>query len=194
MAAASVTAALFDATADDADGMLVTAHPKVTLADLVIDDETRRDLRYACARIRNREQVIVDQGWDRRSSRLTGTYLMFAGPPGTGKTMAAEAIANELGLPVQYLELSALLSRWVGEFEKSVDKVFATAEGNGGIVILNEADAVLARRTDVDSVNARYANASTSICSAVSSSSRDTSSSPRTSWAPTASIRRSIDG
>ncbi|QDB79383.1 ATP-binding protein [Georgenia wutianyii] len=158
----AVTAALCGTPGDDADGLLVTTHPRATLADLVVGERTRAELEYVCARIRHREQVIVDQGWDQRSSRLTGTYLLFAGPPGTGKSMAAEAIAHELGLPVQYLELSSLLSRWVGDFEKAVDKVFAAAESNGGIVVLDEADAVLARRTEVDSVNARYANSSTS--------------------------------
>lgn len=159
---AGVTDALCGAAGDDADGLLVATHARATLADLVVSDRTRAELEYVCARIRHRERVIVDQGWDQRSSRLTGTYLLFAGPPGTGKSMAAEAIAHELGLPVQYLELSSLLSRWVGDFEKAVDKVFAAAESNGGIVVLDEADAVLARRTEVDSVNARYANSSTS--------------------------------
>lgn len=147
---------------DDAGGLLTTAQPLVTLADLIVDDATMRDLRYACARIRNRDAVILDQGWDRRSGRLTGTYLLLAGPSGTGKTMAAEAIAGELALPVQRLELSSLLSRWVGEFERAVDTVFAAAEATGGIVVVNEADSILAPRTEVDSAQARYSNAGTS--------------------------------
>lgn len=145
-----------------AGGLLTTVRPRAHLHDLVLDPVTRRELDYACARIRHRDDVIIDQGWDQRSSRLTGTYLLFAGPSGTGKTMAAEAVAAELGLPIQYLELSSLLSRWVGEFEKSVDAVFAAAEATGGIIVINEADALLAPRTEVDNAQARYANAGTS--------------------------------
>ena len=145
-----------------AGGLLTTVRPRARLDDLVLDPVTRRELEYACARIRHRDDVIVDQGWDQRSSRLTGTYLLFAGPSGTGKTMAAEAVAHELGLPIQNLELSSLLSRWVGEFEKAVDAVFAAAEATGGIIAMNEADALLAPRTEVDNAQARYANAGTS--------------------------------
>lgn len=162
VSADDVVAVLTTSGVRSAGGLLTTVRPRARLDDLVLDSVTRRELEYACARIRHRDDVIVDQGWDQRSSRLTGTYLLFAGPSGTGKTMAAEAVAHELGLPIQNLELSALLSRWVGEFEKSVDAVFAAAEATGGIIAMNEADAVLAPRTEVDNAQARYANAGTS--------------------------------
>ena len=159
---ADVITVLTESDVDSAGGLLTTARPRVALDDLVVAPATRRELEYACARIRHRDEVIMNQGWDQRSTRLTGTYLLFAGPSGTGKTMAAEAIAHEVGLPIQYLELSSLLSRWVGEFEKAIDAVFAAAEATGGIIAMNEADALLAPRTEVDNAQARYANAGTS--------------------------------
>jgi SpoVK/Ycf46/Vps4 family AAA+-type ATPase len=100
-------------------------------------------------------------GWNQMTDRLTGTYLMFAGPAGTGKTIAAEALAHELGLPVQVLEISALFSRWVGDFEEHVDRVFAAAQASGALLVVNEADAILGPRTQVVHGQDRYANAGT---------------------------------
>lgn len=157
-----VVAALSEATADDAGGLLHTIHPRVRLEDLIVSAETERALRHALARIQNRDLVVNERGWDQRTSRLTGTYLLFAGPPGTGKTLAAEAIAAELGLPVQYLEISSLFSRWVGEFEAAVDKVFSAAEASNALLVVNEADAILGPRTEVVHGQDRYANAGTS--------------------------------
>jgi hypothetical protein len=149
-------------TMDDAGGMLHALQPRVTLTDLVLADDTRRALIDAKNRIANRDVVIGRLGWDRMTDRLTGTYLMFAGPAGTGKTLAAEALAHELGLPVQLLEISALFSRWVGDFEKHVDRVFAAAQASGALLVVNEADAILGPRTQVLHGQDRYANAGTS--------------------------------
>lgn len=160
--ASQVLQALGEATADDAGGLLRITESRVKLDDLVVTDDVRATLDIAVARIRHRDLVISEAGWDQRSSRLTGTYLMFAGQPGTGKTMAGEAVAGELGLPVQHLEISSLLSRWVGDFEAAVDKVFAAAAASGAILLANEADAILSPRTEVDSAQAHYANAGTS--------------------------------
>jgi len=112
-------------------------------------------------RIVNRDLVFQQLGWDWMTDRLTGTYLLFAGPAGTGKTIAAEALAHELGLPVQLLEISALFSRWVGDFEEHVDKVFAAAQASGALLVANEADAILGPRTQILHGQDRYANAGT---------------------------------
>jgi hypothetical protein len=160
--ATDVLQALGEATADDAGGLLRITTPRVRLDDLVITDEVKAALDVVVARIRHRDLVVSEAGWDQQTSRLSGTYLMFAGLPGTGKTMAGEAVAGELGLPVQHLEISSLLSRWVGDFEAAVDRVFAAAESSGAILLANEADAILSPRVEVDSAQAHYANAGTS--------------------------------
>lgn len=149
-------------TMDDAGGLLHALQPRASFSDLVLADETRRELADAKNRIANRDLVIDRFGWNQMTDRLTGTYLMFAGPPGTGKTIAAEALANELGLPVQLLEISALFSRWVGDFEEHVDRVFAAAQASGALLVVNEADAILGPRTEVLHGQDRYANAGTS--------------------------------
>jgi vesicle-fusing ATPase len=148
-------------TMDDADGLLRAVQPRARLDDLVLAEDTRRALIDAKNRIVNRDLVFQQLGWDWMTDRLTGTYLLFAGPAGTGKTIAAEALAHELGLPVQLLEISALFSRWVGDFEEHVDKVFAAAQASGALLVANEADAILGPRTQVLHGQDRYANAGT---------------------------------
>lgn len=156
-----VAAVLSEQTRDDAGGLLNPLVPRATLDDLVLSHETRRGLEEARDRIIFRDVVIGRLGWDRMTDRQTGTYLLFAGPAGTGKTLAAEALANELGLPVQLLEISALFSRWVGDFEERVDRVFQAAQAGGALLVVNEADAILGPRTQVMHAQDRYANAGT---------------------------------
>jgi AAA+ superfamily predicted ATPase len=156
-----VAATVAQYTMDDADGLLRTVQPRARLDDLVLAEDTRRALIDAKNRIVNRDLVFQQLGWDWMTDRLTGTYLLFAGPAGTGKTIAAEALAHELGLPVQLLEISALFSRWVGDFEEHVDKVFAAAQASGALLVANEADAILGPRTQVVHGQDRYANAGT---------------------------------
>lgn len=156
-----VTELLSHHMANEAGGLLHAVQPRATFDDLVLADDTRRALVDARNRIVNRDLVMEQLGWDRMTDRLTGTYLLFAGPPGTGKTIAAEALAHELGLPVQLLEISSLLSKWVGEFEEHVDKVFAATQASGALLVVNEADAILGPRTQVVHGQDRYANAGT---------------------------------
>ena len=146
---------------DDAGGLLQPLKPRARFDDLVLTAETRRGLEEAKDRIVFRDVVTGRLGWDRMTDRQTGTYLLFAGPAGTGKTLAAEALANELGLPVQLLEISALFSRWVGDFEERVDRVFQAAQSGGALLVVNEADAILGPRTQVVHAQDRYANAGT---------------------------------
>ena len=129
------------------------------------------------------------------TDRLTGTYLMFAGPAGTGKTIAAEALAHELGLPVQLLEISALFSRWVGDFEEHVDKVFAAAQASGALLVVERGGrdprSAHAGAARTGPLRERWDRAHPQPAGAVH---RVTSSSPRTCSGPTTSIPRSTGG
>lgn len=156
-----VAAVVSEQTRDDAGGLLQPLKPRARFNDLVLTAETRRGLEEARDRIVFRDVVTGRLGWDRMTDRQTGTYLLFAGPAGTGKTLAAEALAHELGLPVQLLEISALFSRWVGDFEERVDRVFQAAQSGGALLVVNEADAILGPRTQVVHAQDRYANAGT---------------------------------
>jgi hypothetical protein len=157
-----VAAVLSEQTREDAGGLLQPLKPRASFDDLVLNAETRLGLEEARNRIIFRDVVTGRLGWDRMTDRLTGTYLLFAGPAGAGKTLAAEALAHELGLPVQLLEISALFSRWVGDFEERVDRVFQAAQSSGALLVVNEADAILGPRTQVVHAQDRYANAGTS--------------------------------
>ena len=97
-----------------------------------------------------------DWGFARRSSRGLGTAALFAGPSGTGKTMAAEVIANALGLDLYRIDLAGVVSKYIGETEKNLDKIFAAAEND--ILFFDEADALFGKRSEVRDSHDRYAN------------------------------------
>ena len=126
--------------------------------ELVVPEETRLLLRVMMANHRHRQKVFEEWGFGGRFSRGLGLSALFSGPPGTGKTMAAGILARELGLPLYQVELSRVVSKWLGETEKNIDRVFAEAEAVSGVVLFDEADSLFARRTEVSSANDRYAN------------------------------------
>src|SRR5207245_2159452 len=87
-----------------------------------------------------------------------GITALFSGPPGTGKTMVAGALANELGLELYRIDLSKVMSKWIGENEKNLANVFGAAEEGRAIILFDEADSLFTKRTEVRSSNDRFAN------------------------------------
>jgi SpoVK/Ycf46/Vps4 family AAA+-type ATPase len=128
------------------------------MAELVVSDEVALLLRILVANYRHRRRVLDDWGFGARFGKGLGLSALFSGPPGTGKTMAAAAVARELGVPLYQIELSQIVSKWVGETEKAIDEVFAEAEAASAALLFDEADSLFARRTEVSSANDRYAN------------------------------------
>jgi AAA+ superfamily predicted ATPase len=126
--------------------------------DLVASDETLLLLRVMTANYRHRRRVFDEWGFSKRFGKGLGLSALFSGPPGTGKTMAAGVLATELGLPLYQVELSQIVSKWVGETEKNLDVIFAEAEAASAIILFDEADSLFAKRTEVSSANDRYAN------------------------------------
>jgi len=102
--------------------------------------------------------VLGQWGFDRTLNRSTGTSALFAGPPGTGKTMAAEVIAGELGLDLYAIDLATVVDKYVGETEKNLDKIFAEADQVHGVLFFDEADALFGKRSEVRDAHDRYAN------------------------------------
>jgi SpoVK/Ycf46/Vps4 family AAA+-type ATPase len=102
---------------------------------------------------------VLDE-WGLASSPTVGTGLtaLFAGPSGTGKTMSAGIIANELGLPIFRIDLARVVSKWIGETEKNLDQVFKAAEDSNAVLFLDEADALLGKRSEIKDSHDRYAN------------------------------------
>ena len=126
--------------------------------DLVLPPDQLEQLREICARATHRHVVFGDWGFGRRLSLGKGLNALFSGPPGTGKTMAAEVVARELGLDLYKIDLSQVVSKYIGETEKNLDRVFAAAESSNAILFFDEADALFGKRSEVRDSHDRYAN------------------------------------
>ncbi len=125
--------------------------------DFVIQPETREQLELFIARARHSYRVLTQWGLG-RVLPSTGIAALFSGPPGTGKTMAAGLVARELGLELYRVDLSQVVSKWVGETEKQLERVFAAAETGHAMLLFDEADSLFAKRTEVKGASERYAN------------------------------------
>jgi ATPase family associated with various cellular activities (AAA)/Winged helix domain, variant len=125
---------------------------------LVVADEVRETLREMIAYVRHAGCVYDQWGFGERHSLSQGISALFSGPPGTGKTMCASVIARELDMELFRVDLTQVVSKWVGETEKNLARVFDEAQRSSAIILFDEADSLFAKRTDVNSANDRYAN------------------------------------
>lgn len=132
--------------------------PKATQDDLVLPLAESELLRQIRAQVQERSTVYETWGFGRRMNRGLGISALFAGESGTGKTMAAEVIANELQLSLYRIDLSAVVSKYIGETEKNLRRVFDAAEDGGAILFFDEADALFGKRSEVKDSHDRYAN------------------------------------
>ena len=126
--------------------------------DLILPEAQKATLRQIGAHVRNRLKVHVEWGFADRGARGLGISALFAGESGTGKTMAAEVLARELQLDLYRIDLSAVVSKYIGETEKNLRRVFDAAEDSGAILLFDEADALFGKRSEVKDSHDRYAN------------------------------------
>ncbi|MEQ9553537.1 MAG: ATP-binding protein [Coleofasciculus sp. G3-WIS-01] len=108
--------------------------------------------------VRQRVKVYTEWGFAQKSNRGLGISALFAGQSGTGKTMAAEVLANALRLDLYRIDLSAVISKYIGETEKNLRRIFDAAETGGAILLFDEADAIFGKRTQVKDSHDRHAN------------------------------------
>jgi len=132
--------------------------PAAAWDDIVLPAPQREVLREITIHVRHRARVYETWGFRAKSSRGLGIAALFAGPSGTGKTMAAEVLADELRLDLYRIDLSAVVSKYIGETEKNLRRLFDAAEGSGAILLFDEADALFGKRTEVKDSHDRYAN------------------------------------
>jgi len=130
-------------------------HPAVAWDRLVLEAETAGLLEQLIARLRHRATVREAWGMDSGGTALVG---LLTGEPGTGKTLAVEAMARRLGLPLLAADLSRVVSKYIGETEKNLGEMFAAAEGFSALLFFDEADALFGKRTAVNDAHDRYAN------------------------------------
>jgi SpoVK/Ycf46/Vps4 family AAA+-type ATPase len=126
--------------------------------DLVLPEAQRQVLREIGAHVRQRAVVYERWGFAKRGARGLGISALFAGASGTGKTMAAEVLAHDLGLDLYRIDLSGVVSKYIGETEKNLRRLFDAAEAGGAILLFDEADALFGKRSEVKDSHDRYAN------------------------------------
>jgi ATPase family protein associated with various cellular activities (AAA) len=129
-----------------------------TWSSLVLPPDVMDSLRELVARVRHRRRVFEDWGMGATVTTARGLTALFQGQPGTGKTLVAGVIARELGLDLYQVDLSRIMSKWIGETEANLARVFDAAEDGQVVLLFDEADSLFARRTQVQSSNDRYAN------------------------------------
>jgi ATPase family associated with various cellular activities (AAA) len=132
--------------------------PKATWDELVLPNEQLDLLHRIAGQVRDRHRVYEDWGFSARMNRGYGISALFTGESGTGKTMSAEVIANELRLNLYRIDLSAVVSKYIGETEKNLRRLFDAAENGGAILFFDEADALFGKRSEVKDSHDRYAN------------------------------------
>jgi hypothetical protein len=129
-----------------------------TWEDLVLPDGQMETLHAIAAQVKQRATVYEQWGFAAKSGRGLGISALFAGPSGTGKTLAAEVLANELHLDLYRIDLSQTVSKYIGETEKNLRRVFDAAEAGSAVLLFDEADALFGKRSEVKDSHDRYAN------------------------------------
>ena len=132
--------------------------PATTWDDLILPVMQKDTLRQLADQARFRMTVYESWGFAARGRRGLGISALFAGVSGTGKTLAAEVLAKELRLDLFRIDLSAVVSKYIGESEKNLRQVFDAAEEGGVLLLFDEADALFGKRAEVKDSHDRYAN------------------------------------
>lgn len=140
------------------DALAQRLDPKMTWDDLVLPKAEADILHQIAAQTAQRGTVYRDWGFDRKMNRGFGISALFAGESGTGKTMAAEVIAQELKLNLYRIDLSQVVNKYIGETEKNLRRLFDAAEDGGALLFFDEADALFGKRSEVKDSHDRYAN------------------------------------
>jgi SpoVK/Ycf46/Vps4 family AAA+-type ATPase len=135
----------------------------LTLSDLVVPPETREDIEELFTAAKHRGTVLHHWGFGQKMSTGKGLIALFSGEPGTGKTLCATILAHELDQQLFQISIPRVVSKWIGETEKNIEKIFESARASHGILLFDEADSLFASRTKVDSSVDRYSNMATNI-------------------------------
>jgi hypothetical protein len=140
------------------DNLAVKIEPRYRWEDIVLPGDETLVLREIVSTVRDRPLVLESWGLGEKLVASTGISALFAGPPGTGKTLAAQVIAAELGMDIYKVDLSSIVSKFIGETEKNLERIFSQARNSNAILFFDEADAIFGKRSEVKDAHDRYAN------------------------------------
>ena len=147
-----------EAARPEFSGLAERVMPRFKWDDLILSEKVMHQLRHIEQYLAQQETVYHRWGASKVRPRGYGMKVLFSGGPGTGKTMCAEVIAGSLGLDMFKVDLSSVVSRWVGETEKNLKEIFDAAEGGGTVILFDEADSLFGSRGDVKQAQDRFAN------------------------------------
>lgn len=139
-------------------GLARKIEPRYEWTDIVLPEDQRSMLREMIQTVRGRGIVMESWNVGAKLKTSSGVTVLFAGPPGTGKTMSAEVIAGELGLDLYKIDLSVVVSKYIGETEKNLGKIFDEAQSSSAVLFFDEADSIFGKRSEVKDSHDRYAN------------------------------------
>lgn len=145
-------------TAAQLDQLAQSIRPVYGWSDVVLPEEVMAQLREIAAQVTERARVYREWGFGRKLARGRGISALFSGVSGTGKTMSAEVLASHLKLDLYRVDLAGIVSKYIGETEKNLSRIFNAAENSGAILFFDEADALFGRRTEVKDSHDRFAN------------------------------------
>jgi DNA polymerase III delta prime subunit len=132
--------------------------PRYAWEDLVLPETPAAMLKELVNMVRSRPLVLETWGLGRKLTAGSGISALFTGPPGTGKTLAAQIIAHELGIDLYRIDLSTVVSKYIGETEKNLERIFKEAQASNAVLFFDEADAIFGKRSEVKDAHDRYAN------------------------------------
>ncbi|HYI96148.1 MAG TPA: ATP-binding protein [Bryobacteraceae bacterium] len=142
----------------DLDSLAQRIETRAGWPDLILSENSMEMLRAISSHVRQQSKVLETWGFAAQSARGLGITALFTGPSGTGKTLAAEILANELRLDLYRIDLSQVVSKFIGETEKNLRSIFDAAENSGAVLLFDEADALFGKRSEVKDSHDRYAN------------------------------------
>lgn len=140
------------------DSLAIKIEPRYVWKDIVLPEDELTTLREIANTVRWRTVVLENWGVGEKLAASAGVAALFAGPPGTGKTLAAQVIAAELKMDLYKIDLSTVVSKYIGETEKNLERIFSQAKNSNAILFFDEADAIFGKRSEVKDAHDRYAN------------------------------------
>ena len=133
-------------------------NPFYSWSDIILPEDSMAQLREIYNQVKYRQKVFGEWGFERKLSLGRGLYILFSGPSGTGKTMAADIVARELELDLYKIDLSCVVSKYIGDTEKNISRIFLEAQTSNAIIFFDEADSLFGKRSEVKDSHDRYAN------------------------------------